>query len=167
MIIYVDGTALLRHLAETADPLAEASDLHERRGNLTRWLARYCELQDCRAVLVFDGSPPGEVLPPTERHGGVKVVNVAPGVEARTEIAGPANRSAQDERTLVVTADHRLVCSLEGGQARALGPGEFVARVRRSLRPAQEALADEPDEKFGSITDQEVDFWMRFFGERD
>lgn len=165
MVIYVDGTDLLEHLAGRSDPIVVDGDHYKSRDNLARWMARYCEARDCDAVLVFDGQQSGEALPPTERAGRVTVVNAPYGVEARSEIAGPANRRAVEERTFVVTADRRLAQALERGRAGVLQPAEFIGRARKMMRKGDEALSREADEKFTGLTDQEVDFWLEYFGE--
>lgn len=166
MIIYVDGTDLLGCLTERGDPLVARGSRDRSRQNITRWLVRYCEGRGCRAIFVFDGTEPDEVLSPIEQHGPVKVLSLPHGREAPAEIAGPANRSAQQERTLVVTDDVRLARDLEGGKARVLSCAGFVARVRRDVRAGDESLPGEPDEKFTGLSDEEVDFWLGEFGDQ-
>lgn len=167
MLIYVDGTDLLEHLTGQGDRLVDGRDRARSRDNLGRWLARYCEHQSCRAVLVFDDAAPGEVLSPAERRGAVKVVNLPHGRDARAEIAGPANRAGEEERTLVVTDDRRLSEDLAHGKARVTSCARFVTRVRKSIRAGDETVPDEPDEKFTGLTEEEVDFWLRQFGDED
>jgi predicted RNA-binding protein with PIN domain len=165
MMIYVDGTDLLGYLAERGDALVTKGSRDRSRENLTRWLARYCEGQTCRAVLVFDGADLGEVLSPVEQHGPVKVLSLPHGGDARAEIAGPANRSAEQERTLVVTDDTRLARDLEHGKARVLTSARFIGRVRREIRAGDQSLPGEPDEKFTGLSDEEVNFWLGEFGD--
>jgi len=167
MIFYVDGESLLDFLAEAGDGLIVEQDREKSRANLARWVARYCEARGCEAVVVFGGRPPGQAVTPTDRVGKVTVVNVPPGEEAWTEIAGPANRRATQERVTVVTGDRRLVAALRRGRARVLGPDAFVARARRAMRKGEESLAREPDEKFTGLTDDEVAYWLEFFGEKE
>jgi len=165
MMIYVDGTDLLGYLTEAGDTLVIRGHRDRSRQNLGRWLVRYCERQGCRAVLVFDGTELGEVLSPVERHGPVKVVSLPYGGDARAEIAGPANRSAEQDRTLVVTDDVRLARDLEHGKARVLTSERFVRRVRREVRAGDESLPGEPDEKFTGLSDEEVDLWLGDFSD--
>jgi hypothetical protein len=89
------------------------------------------------------------------------------GEDALTAIGGPANRSAAEERTFVVTGDHRLCDALARGRATALSPGQFVARARRSMGRQDEMKPDEPDEKFAGLTGEEVEFWLRYFEKKD
>ncbi|MHC5034576.1 MAG: NYN domain-containing protein, partial [Planctomycetota bacterium] len=135
------------------------------RDNLARWLGRYCELQDCDVVLVFGGNRADEVLSPSERYGRVKVVNVPYAEETENEIAGPANRSAADGRTLVVTADYRLANALQHGGAKVQTPADFVASARKVLAGSEEAAADEPHEKFAGLSDEDVEFWLQYFSD--
>ena len=167
MIVYVDGPDLLAHLAERDDPLIAEDDLDRTHQNLALWLARYCELSDCRGVLVFDDLAASDVRTPTERRGPVRVTNLPYGEEALSEIAGPANRSAAEERTVVVTNDYRLRDAVARSGANVLSPGQFVARVRRSMGRRDEMKPDEPDEKFAGLTGEEVEFWVRYFEKKD
>ena len=167
MIVYVDGAGLLEFLAEQDDPLITEDDPDRTHENLALWLSRYCEIADCRAELVFDNLPATDVRTPTERHGRVRVVNLPYGEEALREIAGPANRSAAEERTLVVTDDHRLREAVARSGATPLSPGQFVARARLSMGRHDEMKPDEPDEKFAGLTGEEVEFWVRYFEDKD
>ena len=167
MIVYVDGADLLTHLAKQDDPLVVEGELDRTHDNLARWLGRYCEMSGCRAVLVFDDAPAADVRTPTEHRADVRVVNLPHGVEALSEIGGPANRSAVEERTFVVTDDHRLRDALARGRATVLSPAQFVARARRSMGHRDEMKPDEPDEKFTGLRDDEVEFWMGYFGDKD
>jgi hypothetical protein len=163
MVIYVDGPDLLACFAGREDPIYVHGQRERSRENLANWLGRYCEARDCRAVLVFDDNEPNEKVSPSERHGLVRIVNLPFGGEALREIGGPANRSASEERTLVVTDDFRLLQAVERGKATGLSCPAFLARVRKAMRKDDEATPDEPDEKFSGISDQEVGFWVEYF----
>ena len=167
MIVYVDGADLLEHLTEQGDPLVAEDDLDLTHENLTMWLGRYCEMSDCRGVLVFDDMPAGEVRTPGEHHGRVRVANLPYGEEAIGEIGGAANRSAAEEKTVVVTNDHRLRDAVAHSGATVLSPGQFVARARQSMGRRNEMTPDEPDEKFSGLSDEEVEFWSRYFEGND
>jgi len=163
VIVYVHGPSLVQYLAQKEDPLVSEGDRDRTHDNVILWLGRYCEVSDCRAVVVFDDLPPDDVRTPVERRGRVRVLNLPHGGDAMREIGGPANRSSAEERTLVVTDDHRLRSALERGAATVLSPGQFVTRARQSMRPEDEMKPDEPDEKFAGLTDEEVQFWLRYF----
>ncbi|MHC4480893.1 MAG: NYN domain-containing protein [Planctomycetota bacterium] len=167
MIVYVDGNDLLECLAAAGDPIVAELEREQARENLARWLRRYCEVAEQKGVLVFDARRVDEVLPPTEHHGPLTVVNVPYGGQTMAEIAGPANRAAARERTAVVTADRRLADALARGRAKVVGPAEFAARVRSAIGGAESGLADEPHEKFAGLSEEEVDFWVHYFEEED
>jgi hypothetical protein len=162
-LIYVHGNDLLDHFADEDDPLVVPGNREETRRNLAHWLSRYCELREAEGVIVFGGHGPNEVLPPTETYGAAKVVNLPYGAEVRTEVAGPANREANDRRVFVVTEDHRLIEALRHGKARVQTPAQFVRKARRSMGSEQEAVPGEPEQKFTGPSDGEVDFWMQYF----
>ncbi len=167
MIIFADGSDLLEYLAETSDPMIAADDRDMSRQNLARWMARHCQARDCDAVVVFDDQRPNEVLPPTEYFGRAVVINVPHGGNAFTEIAGPANRRAVEEKTLVVTGEPRLIEALRRGKATVQRPAEFMRSARKLMRVDDEDSAHEPDEKYTGLTDQEVDFWVEYFSDED
>ena len=145
MIVYVDCPDLLEYMAEKEDPMVVEGDLDRTHTNLALWLARYCEISDCRAVLVFDDFPAGDVRTPSEQHGRVRVLNLPYGEEPLPGLAGPANRSAGEERTLLVTDDHHLREAVERSKATALSSGQFVAKARQSMGRQDEVDPDEPD----------------------
>ena len=166
MKLYVDGNDLLDGFRGHESEVLVAGDRMKSRLNAARWLARFAEQQDCDVVLVWDENRAGTVLPPTERHGRVRVVNLPEGAEAMHEIAGPANREAETDRVHVVTDDPRLMEALAHGGARAFDPQRFLERARTILRGGDEAEGfDEPDEKFSGLSDEEVEFWKEFFRE--
>ena len=165
MIVYVDGNDLLDAFRDTGSDVFVPHDRTKGRLNLARWLARYAERQECDVELVFDATAIGEVLPPVAHHGRVRVVNLEPGAESRHAIAGPANRAAQNGRVYVVTSDPRLAQSLSHGNARVFDAEHFLSRVRRVMRGGDKEGLDEPDEKFSGLSEEEVGFWARYFGE--
>ena len=164
MKLYVYGPDLLGYFAEHERHSAVARDGQERaRENVVSWMARYCEVRGCEGWVYFDDAQPGEMRDPRQHVGPVYAVNLPYGEKAWTEMAAQANRAAAQERTVVVTDDVRLVRALTRGGATVAGAEEFVARARKSMRPEQEALADEPDEKFTGLSEGEVNFWLDFF----
>ena len=166
MIIYVDGDDLAAHFAKIEDPLA-AGDAADVRQNVTRWLGRYCEMRECRAVIVFAVDDPTEVRTPTERFAQVKVRNLTYGTKKQIELPGEANRLARQEPTQVVSDDWRVDEALRGGTAKALGTAQFVTQARTAMGSADDVTPDEPDEKFTGVTDGEVGFWMDFMDDDD
>lgn len=167
MKVYVDGDSLLHHLRHQEDPIVRGAGIDGGRGNLVRWLAQYAQAQDCEVIVVFDENQPGEVLPPVERLGRVKAVNVPPGGDARKEMAGPANRSAMQERTCVVTDRPALAAAFERGPARVLTSARFMEAARTLMRGSEELRTDEPDEKFTGLSDAEVELWADLFTDEE
>jgi predicted RNA-binding protein with PIN domain len=163
MRVYVDGNDLVEAFAAEEADFVVADEQAASRLHVARWLARWTEHRDCDVVLVWDNNPAGEVLPPTERHGRVLVINLQAGADAMHEIAGPANRAARHERVLVATSDRWLTNALQRGAAKVLKPRDFIALARRAMRGGQEDYLDEPDEKFSGLSQEEVEFWVRFF----
>jgi len=164
MILFVNGRDLLDHFREQRDrAVFAAGNPEQSRTNLRRWVARYCETRGWDAVVFFDDCEAGEMRPLSERAGRVRVVNMPYGKKAWPEMARQANRSAQEEDALVVTADVRLIRALERGRAKVVTPQQFVARARDAMGRSDEDLTEEPDEKFSGLSEEEVDVWLDFF----
>ena len=163
MKLFVDGNGLIDGFRRLSDPIVKPRDEMDRRLNIARWLARYAELCDCDVICVFDGNPVGRILPPTERHGRVRVVNLEPDVEALPHLAGPANRAAKDEETFVVSDDYRFKSILAHGKAKLAPVADFLAQAKTRMRGEDKQAYDEPDEKFSGLARHEVDAWVNFF----
>ena len=165
MKVYVHGNAMMKYLARRDPPMLTGRGDDVDRDILVRWLARYAERRDCDVTLVFDRIPPSQVLPRIQHHGRITIVNVAPGKGARDEIAGPANRDAQNEPTYVVTDDFKLSGSLRKGAAEVWRPHEFFEKASALMAGEEDRTLDEPDGKYSGLSDREVDYWARFFEE--
>ena len=166
MILYIDGNDVIETLRHMRDPIFVPGDRMKSRHYLTRWLARYAELQGCDVICIFDENPVGQPLPPTERYGRVRVVNLEPGADVFHEIAGPANRAAHGQETIVVSDDVRLMRALQRGKAHLTPAADFVERIKTQMRGEEAEKADEPDEKFSGLSRQEVDTWLDFFKDK-
>jgi len=162
MKLYVDGNALLAAMAASKHEAVVRGRPGRSRHNVQLWLQRYAATSDCDVIVVFHHGI-DRVVSPAERHGRVKVVNVVEEDEVRQEIAGPANRSAVDERTRVVTDDARLRSALEHGKAVALSAQEFLGKARALLRGSDDEWHGEPDSKFTGVPEEEVETWLKFF----
>jgi hypothetical protein len=168
MILYVNGRDLLDCFAGQQDASVFAAGSPEQsRTNLRRWVARFCEARGWDGVLFFDDCAAGEMRPLSQRAGRIRVVNMPYGKEAWLEMAGQANRCAMKEDTLVVTADGRLMRALGRGRAKVMGPEQFVAQARRAMGRSDKDVADEPDEKFSGLSEEEVDVWLDFFKRKE
>ena len=163
MRVYVDGNQLLDALAGEGSEIVGRGEREESRASLAQWLSLYAQRQGCDVTLVFDRNPVGEALAPFASCGRVRVVNLEAGGECLHEIAGPANRAAEQERVFVVTADWRLAEAVRGGAVRLLDPAGFLARARRMMGRDDDAPRGEPDGKFAGLPERDVDYWMRFF----
>ena len=163
MIYFVDGNDLREALMSAERRRLSRPVAPLTRGEIARWLSRYAERRGCEVVLVFDENPVGSALPPTERHGRVRVVNLDPGARALHEISGPANRAAESDRVFVVTDDPKLADALRAGKARVIGSAEFAENARRMWGAGEDTADEEPDEKYSGLADEEVDYWLREF----
>jgi len=163
MILYVDGNDLAEALRRSEQKASSRPAGRPSRREVARWLA--CCAQGWEVVLVFDESPPHPPLPPVERQGPVRMLNLEPGARAMHEIAGQANRAAESSRVLVVTDDPALSSALSRGKARVLGAEEFLERTRKGLRGDEDRHLEEPDEKYSGLADPDVRYWLKVFGD--
>jgi hypothetical protein len=74
-----------------------------------------------------------------------------------------ANKSAQQEETVVVSDDPRLVRALEHGKAKLERALDFIRTAKSRMRGEEKQSYEEPDEKFSGLTDRDVDGWMSLF----
>lgn len=167
MKVFVDGDDIVEAFRQENADLIVPGDRERTRENVARWLARYAEHQDCNVELVYGDIDPGEVLAPTEHHGRVRVRNLQPDEDTFHAIAGPANQAADQERTYVVSEDPQLFDAVRGGDARAFSATQFLERARTVMGSDEKGRYDEPDEKFSGLAEEEVDFWVEFFGENE
>lgn len=167
MKVFVDGDDFAEVLEERQPQLAVIGAPQKTRENVARWLARYAEYQDCDVELVYENQPSDEVLPPVEKHGRVRMKNLTAGEECLHEIAGSANRAAENDRVYVVTEDPRLAEAVDAGNARVYSPEKFASRAERVMGEEQKERFAEPDEKYSGVSDEQVDFWVEFFDEKD
>lgn len=167
MKIFIDGMSFMRGAREVAPELVDADAPEETRSNVARWCARYAEMQDCDVKLVFAANVSDEILPPVEEYGRVTVRNLTENERMSREICGPANRESSSNQVFVVTDEPRFERAVRGGEARLLTPQEFIERARRIMGKEQKARYEEPDEKYSGVSDEEVDFWMDYFGDKD
>ena len=167
MKVFIEGKCFVEKMREVAPEVTVPGNRQRTRENVARWLARYAEDQDCDVEIVFESGETGEVLPPVEHHGRVTVRNLSPGEGARRQIAGPANRAAEQDRVYVVTEDQRLTDALEGGNARVFSADRFIRRARTVMGADEKERYAEPDEKYSGLSEEEVDFWVDFFDDED
>ncbi|MBS3762316.1 MAG: NYN domain-containing protein [Planctomycetes bacterium] len=163
MKIFIDGNGLLTTLRELRPALIVEEDPLKSRKKIARWLARYAEYQNCDLELVFGENETVEIVTPFEAVGGVQVRNLNTDEEVLKQIAGPANRLAQQQEVQVVTADERLRSALQKSDARVLTPKTFADRVAETTGGHNDTSFDEPGEKYTGVPDEEVSFWVNFF----
>ncbi|MFW5923031.1 MAG: hypothetical protein ACOCSQ_01460 [Planctomycetota bacterium] len=164
MKVFVEGDDFLRALDDKVAGVVVTGDTATSRKNAALWLARYAERQDCDVELVFGAPSTGEVLPPYEQHGRVKMRNLEADEECARWVAGPANRMAERDRVYVVSDTPRVCRAAEGSEARVFGSEEFIDRARRVMGQDDDtARYDEPDEKYSGLAEEEADFWIEFF----
>jgi len=152
MPLLIDGHNLIGRMPDLSldDPDDEAK--------LVARLRTYCMRTRKRATVVFDQGLPGGPSEPLSR-GGVKVV-FAPAGHTADSILRERIRRARDPRGLtVITSDREILAA-----ARARG-----VRVMRSERFAHELVAAPRATGVDDVhlSPEEVDEWLRMFGERD
>ncbi len=167
MKVFIDGESFVRGSRELAPDLVREGAPEATRENVAKWLARYAEIQDCDVKLVFAETRSEDVLPPTEEYGRVTVRNLLQGEKVTREICKPANQAANSDRVFVVADEPTVTEPVKSTDVRVYSPTEFIRRARKIMGKEQTSRYEEPDEKYSGVAEEEVDFWMDYFSEKD
>lgn len=135
-------TALLNFLAASLDPAEIA-----------------------RTTIVFDArnAPPG--LPRTMSHHGI-VVRFAAECETADEMIAELIRvDSAPRRLTVVSSDHEVQRSARRRRAKAVDSDIWYAELIRARRQRLSAASDLPARPAVPLLEEDVRYWLRFFGE--
>ncbi|HEY57866.1 MAG TPA: NYN domain-containing protein [Anaerolineae bacterium] len=152
----IDGHNLIPHVAGLS--LRDPDD--ERR--LAEGLAAFCRRARCRAEVYFDGAPPTQARRFT--LGRVTVVFVRRGrtadaaIHARLRQLGGAARNV-----IVVSSDRQVQAAVKSYGAQVMDAATFARRLAASAT----ASAGEAEEKPAEVSPDEVEEWLRLFGEEE
>lgn len=116
---------------------------------------------------VFDGSEKGAHRPrrQTEAYGKIVLLYANPRLDADRAIIELVEDAKSPGEFTVVTADKFIIKHVRGAGAHHMTSREFLRQMGRSARRAADPLSGEDPRKFAdTLTPNEVDFWMDYFG---
>lgn len=153
----IDGHNLIPHVAGLS-----LRDLDDEQRLLER-LAAFCRRTRCRAEVYFDGAPPTQARR-FSLGGRLTVIFVRRGRTADAAIHARLRRLGRAARNVIVVSSDREV------QAAARSYGAQVidsATFARRMRAVEGAPAHEEAEKPAAVPPDEVEEWLRLFGEEE
>ncbi len=155
MAYLIDGHNLIPKIPGLS--LADPDD--EMR--LVEMVQRLCQRQRKRAEVFFDQAPPG--MAGSRRSGWVLMHFVRQGLTADEAIARRLKSLGGEARNwTVVSSDHRVQAEARAYGARVVSAEDFVWWLRATGSSEAEKLS--PKETL--LSPEEVDYWLRLFGEK-
>lgn len=154
MAYLIDGHNLIPKIPglSLADPDDEA--------RLIEMVQRLCQRQRKRAEVFFDQAPPG--LAGSRHLGWVLVHSVRQGLTADEAIARRLKTLGGEARNwTVVSSDHQVQAEARAHGARVVSAEVFA----QWLREVTSSAPMEPAAKEAPLSPEEVDYWLRLFGE--
>lgn len=132
-------------------------DRPRARRTLLEELARFTRVKKAHITVVFDG-PPDPTAPEGSAFHGVQILYARHGSDADSRIEALVETSPDPRGLIVVTSDRRLSLAVRSRGARTVRSGEFRKDVARALLP-------ERAEDGENLEVDDVDGWLRYFGE--
>ncbi|HNB37282.1 MAG TPA: NYN domain-containing protein [Anaerolineales bacterium] len=122
-------------------------------------LQDFARLKRQQVEVYFDGAPVGQAG--TRKLGTVKAHFVRQGQTADAAIRARLNTMGKSARNwIVVSSDHEVQHTAKVHQAQCISSEEFFKQLRSALQAPQKSKEDTP-----KLSTQEVDEWLRIFGE--
>jgi len=157
MPLYIDGHNLIGSGHLPSISLADDADEEE----LLRLIRRYRSRVRGKITVFFDGGILGGHAADA-LSSSIEVVYAARGrSDADSLIAGRLRRSRNPRGITVITDDHEIARTARQRGARVTSTREFAQRLLSSLPSGDNTRQDPP------IASEEVDEWLKIFGEAD
>ena len=148
----IDGHNLVPHV-----PGLKLSDLDDEQALIER-VREFCVRKRVKAEVFFDRAAPG--FAGRRKFGPVTAVFVRQGETADTAILRRLHKLGAAARSqIVVSSDRRVVVEAKAKGVEVLSSSNFVDRMESAVFEGGET-GDAP-----ALSDQEVDEWLRLFGE--
>lgn len=136
----------------------QALDDEER---LIELLQVFCRVERKRAEVYFDNAPPGQAG--SRRYGQVMAYYVRRGQTADAAITQRLKRLGKDAHNWsVVSSDNAVQAEARAGRAQVISSDAFA---RRLLAGQERAPGDAVGFRPEAINSDEVDDWLKLFGE--
>lgn len=138
--------------------------LEKARGALLNVLAASLPAEEAqKTVIVFDANDAYVEATPEQQHGGIRVLYAVKEEDADSLIEQLIAQDSAPRQLLVVSSDRRLQRAARRRRAKSMGSEEWYDQLlaRRRQTPRTETPAKPKEE----LSDAEVDYWLREFGE--
>lgn len=165
MALLIDGYNLL-HVTGIFGAAGAGTELHRSRVALLEFLAAsITERERKQTTIVFDaaGAPPG--LPASMTHGGMRVYFARRHASADEMIELLLDECRAPRSLVVVSSDHRVQRSARQHGASYLDSEQWFAALQAARRE-REAAAEESAKPAGETPADEVNYWVKEFGEQ-
>lgn len=133
---------------------------------LIELLQIYARLSRKAVEVYFDNAPPGQ--PRSRSYGSVTAHFVRQGQSADQAISARLNRLGSAARNWsVVSSDGQVQAAARAARARVLSSEAFARQLQSQLRSQLQSFEDNratPAASEGSLSEDEVDEWMKLFG---
>lgn len=156
----IDGYNLIHNVPRLRDALGQ--NLEYARNTLVSLLRSYQSSHRLNITLVFDGDEVGQPASEMPSTKWLRIIYSKPPEKADPLIKRLIRKSHNKKALFVVSADNEIISSAKQHGANVLSPDEFYLRVTK--HPLQDQLNQKYDEK---ISEQELDEWLKLFGEDD
>jgi hypothetical protein len=128
---------------------------------LIEMLQEFCRKTRKRAEVYFDNAPPGQ--PRARNYGNLIAHFVRKGGTADQAIHARLARLGRGARNwTVVSSDHAVQAAARAARAQVTPAEEFARQLVQTLAQAE---TGPPVEEDGELSPEEVEEWMKLFGE--
>lgn len=164
MHIIIDGYNVIFAVPELEEVL-DRENMETARETLLAALSRYKGTSRQEFTVVFDGrTTEGEHFGPSEKQvrEGINVF-FSKGVTADEDIIGMVKSSSAPRDICVVTSDNGIIRAARASGCSVAKPGEFYKKMAPPSPKKRKPSQVEPAVKYRGPTENEVDYWLKFF----
>lgn len=156
----IDGYNLIYNIPRFRNSLD--SGLEHARNTLISFARGYLASYKVKITIVFDGDEVGVIENPFPSARRLKVIYSKPPEKADPVIKKLIRKTTNKKSLFVVSADNDLIQFSKQHGAQSLSPEEFYHLA--SKHPNHNQM----DQKYNSsVSKEEVDDWLKLFGEKD
>ncbi len=165
---YIVDACNLMFASSKLEETLENHGFQSARAMLVGMLERFVRAEGLeQATAVFDGSEKGAHRPrrAIEACGKVQLIYANPRSDADRAIIEMVEDAQRPGEITVVTSDKFIIKHIRGASAHHVNCRDFLRQMGRANRKAADPLRGEDPRKFmsGSMTQNEVDYWMEIF----
>ena len=161
----VDGHNLI-FVAARHDRRFDVERGEAAREELMTLLSRYQEARNDRVICFFDGGRRAEGMPRQTLGHGMQVYYSDPSSDADTEIKNYVASHPEPASLRIVTGDRAIQVFVQKFGAQVISSRRFLTEVYETFASGEHP-GEEPDEKYHTPDDAEVDYWLGVFGADD